>query len=1076
MAAGPRRSGIQIALIVVGISLLSVFAVFALVFAFVTYGTEVRMAIILGGTLLTMIAAGALKRRGLDSTGEGIAVLGTVMLVLTAWALRVDSPIGLDSVDDALYWGSALLIIGALCGLWALTNRLSTPSVVAAALVPLGAGLLTWHVVDELLPHLGGAATTAGAVAALATAAFSWLIVRASHPKTRRAARFVAQSVGAIAATIALVSLVELDEGNRWAPLIGGLALAAFAGLHIVTSASAITQARRAIDTVSLAAIGGGVVVAAMAGAVFSALRFDQDRVMVSAPLLAAVLLAIVAEQGWRRSPVGSVWRTALSSATFVAAAHAAIAAGLAALVGASPFFEAATRSLRAVALRVGETVTSAEPVVTAALGALALSLGLIAMSWATMKVLVQRARAVTLVGSILLVAIVPLLGPWWLVMLLFGALAVAAAAGLHRVDRVDSRDARRALLALCIPLATGGALGAFLTGWAVTRGGIVGLIIALLVIGIARTATSLVAVRAAAIAVAALLVLGSAPDLVADAAALGMPELSTAATLALTGAVIIVLTQLGGLSALERRVGSGVALAVALVATVVIAIDASPGTPAVDRVDEVIAVLALVLALVFVSIRRSGLERSVARATVPVVAVAAAFAVTSPFGLDAALDAVVAVSALVVVAALGLVPGRPTGDRPSGFDRTLGDAIAGVLGMIVVAVGLTASSEPSLSWAAVLTLAVLALVTSISRDGLIGSQSPRRFIGWVALGLATVALWMWLVERGTEEPEAYALPLAGAVLLIAAANALVARRSGNADRTAAPLVAGALLVALVPTTLASVDATAARFIVVAAAAVLVSLAPLVAARTNRSTSIETRLPGMTSALVSTGFAALGLLTLVHTVDLVTEFDTASGIDLVRAAVIVALPAAAAVAAWMLTSGRLRAATTAAGSGVAALSAGLLGLTEVVDPVELVSVPLALALLAIGSVRMSENPASRSWPWLAPGVAALLVPSLLAIDDVGEPLWRAIAIGGAALTVFVFALRLKLQAPFVIGGVVLLVHLLVQTWPLLELVGDAVEWWLWLGLAGIIVVALAARYERRLQNVRDVAVRIAQLR
>ncbi len=104
------------------------------------------------------------------------------------------------------------------------------------------------------------------------------------------------------------------------------------------------------------------------------------------------------------------------------------------------------------------------------------------------------------------------------------------------------------------------------------------------------------------------------------------------------------------------------------------------------------------------------------------------------------------------------------------------------------------------------------------------------------------------------------------------------------------------------------------------------------------------------------------------------------------------------------------------------------------------------------------------------------MPSLLAIDATGEPLWRAVALGVVAAAVFVLALRMKLQAPFVIGGVVLLVHLLVQSWPLLELVGDAVEWWVWLGLAGVAVIALGARYERRLQNVRTVAVRISQLR
>jgi hypothetical protein len=1068
--AAPRRSGIQIALIVVGVSLLSVFAVFALVFAFVTYGTEVRMAIITGGTLLTMIAAGALKRRGLDATGEGIAVLGTVMFVLTAWALRVDSPIGLESVTDALYWGVALLIIAAVCGLWALTNRLSTPDIVAAALLPVGAGLLTGHLVDELLPTVSAAAVTAAALAALATAALSWRLVRESHPRTRRAARIIAQSIGSVAATVALVALGALDADNRWAPVIAGLVLAALAALHVVTSARAMPAPRRGLDVVTLSALGGGAVVAAMAGAVLSALRFDQERVIVSAPVIAAVVLAVVAEQGWRRSPAGSASRTAFASATIVAATHAAIAGGLAAIVGASAFAEAATQSLRTLPLELGDPVTSANPATSAALGALALSIGLIAASWATLGLLVHRSRVITLLGGVVLVASVPLVGAWWLVMLVFTLFAIGGAVALYGLDRVAVTDARRALLALSIVLTAGGALGAFLTGWAVTRGGIVGLIVAVLAIGVARPAARKTIVRAAAVALAALLVLGSTPALARDAAAIGLPELGSAAALVLVSAIILALLQLGQLSELERRVGSAVTGSIAVVATMIIGVSTLPGAAATDRTAEVVALVALTLALAVIVWRQSAIERVIARAVLPIVVAVGTLAVIAPFDLDAAVSAVVVVSALGVVAALGLViPGGRTAPHFP-HERMVGDISASVIALGVVGVAATATVNGL--WAPVLALAVLALVTAISRDGLIGSSSPRRFVGWVALALGTGSLWLALAERDVTEPEFFALPLAGALLLIAGANALVARRvHDRADRTAAPLVAGALLVALVPTALASIDGTVARYVAVAVIATALAIAPLL-----RVTAIDGRVPMMSSALVSTGFVSLGLLTVVHSVDLVVAGEPARGTELVRAVVIVALPAAAAVAAWIIEAGRLRYAVTAGGVGVAALGAGLLGLTAIVDPVELVSLPLAASLIAIGAVRMDEQATARSWPWLAPGVGVLLVPSLLAIDGAGEPLWRAIAIGVVAATLFVVALRLKLQAPFVIAGVVLLVHLLVQSWPLLEQVGQAVDWWIWLGLAGVIVIALAARYERRLQNVRDVAVRISQLR
>ena len=1070
--AGPRRSGIQIALVVVGVSLLSVFAVFALVFAFVTYGTEVRMAIITGGTLLTMIAAGALKRRGLDATGEGIAVLGTIMLLLVAWALRVDSPIGLDLVLEALYWGAALLVVAAFCGLWSLTNRLSTPAIVAAGLLPVGAALLTGHLVDELAPRVGGAALTAGALAALITAALSWRIARAAFPRTRDAARVVAQSLGALAATTALVSLGVLDDGNRWAPVIGGLVLAAAALLHLVTSASALRSPRRALDTLLLVALGGGAVFAAMAGAVMSALRFDQDRVIVSAPVIAAVVLAVVAEQVWRRSPADSTARTAFASATLVAAAHAALAGGLAAVVGASAFAEAATQSLRALPVGVGDPVTSAEHATVAALGALALSLGLIAASWATLGVLVHRSRVVTLIGAILVIAIVPLLGPWWLVMSIYAVLALGGATALHRVTSVTSSDARRALLALCITVASGAAFGAFLTGWATPRGGGIGLIIALLAIGIARPATTMLPLRAGSIALAAALLLGSAPSLARDAAVAGLPDLSTAAALLLTSALIIALTQLGRLSSAERHAGGGVALTVALVVSTALGLDARPGSAALERFDDVVGLAAVALAMGVVALRRPGIERSVTRAALPLPVAALALTAVSPWQLDASLSATVAIGALVLVSAAGLMQGHDaTGSR---VDRLLGDIVGGLLSVLVLAAAWQASTTTGSAWAPLLALAVLALVTAISRDGLIGSRSRRRFIGWVALGLGTVALWIALLDNGIEQPEAFSLPLAGAVLAVAGANALRARRSPDralGDRSAAPLIAAALSVALVPTTLASIDGTWARYVIVTVSAIALAIVPLL-----RATEIDARLPRLSSALVMTGVATLGLLTLTHTVELVTVGALAVGAELVRAVVIVALPAATAVAAWMLATGRLRHAITAAGTGVTALSAGLLGLTGIVDPVELVSLPLAACLLAIGAIRLSDEPAARSWPWLGPGLAVLLVPSLLAIDTAGEPLWRAVALGVVAATTFLLALRLKLQAPFVIGGIVLLMHLLVQSWPLLELVGDSVEWWVWLGLAGIAVIALGARYERRLQNVRDVAVRISHLR
>lgn len=1093
-SAGPRRSGIQISLIIVGISLLSVFAVFGLVYAFVTFGSTVRMAIIVGGTLATMIAAGMLGRRGLTATAEGVATLGTVMLVLDAWALRLNEPDGLGATNETIYWGAALLIVGATTALWSRTSSLAIPAVVGAGLLPIGAALTTGYLVPELLPQLEGTAGVAGGIAGLATAALAWWIVPVTRSAARRGALIVAHSVGAVAAIVALVGVLDLDPPSRYAPVIAGVVLAGAAALHLVTFAPEVRRAgtRRALDTLTLAALGAGAAIAAIVGAVISAARFDQDRLVVSAPLIAATIVAVLAEQAWRRVAADAPVRTSAASATFTAAGLAAIAAGLAAIVGIAAFVEAGTRGLQIIPLDITDAVTSGEPTTIAAIASLALSLGIIALSWATLRVLAHRARVLTLMGGMVAVAAVPLLPAWWLVMLVFALLAVGAAVGLLLANRVTSTDARRALVALCIPLSTGAALGAFVTGWAVPHGWALGLIVALVTIAIARPATALVPLRAGFMGLAAALVLGSMPELAGDlSVALPGLGLSAASTVILAAAVLIASSQVGALAALERQVVGGVATLAAVIAAFL------PGAASLDGALTLgLGAVALCLVIVLSRARADrSVERRVARVLLPlVVARAVLLALESaPLSVSPSLAAAASVGALVIVAIVGLVVHHGTDEvsarartlrstlSDGALDRAAGDAAAVIASLAVLISGLSRDPDSGLAWLPVLVLAVLILVIATSRDGLIGSRSPRRFIGWVALAIATIALWMRLADTGETTAELYVLPLAGAMLLVVAASSLLARRrSRPGSASAAPLTAAALLVALLPSAAlsglhAATDDQLAvtRAIVVAAVALALAIAPLLAEQ-----RLDAALPRLSSALVLTGVGALIVLAATQTIDLLAASggESLGRAALVRAVLVVLVLSAVGVAAWMLGEGRLRTIATTGALGSAALGAGVLGLAGAVDPVELVSVPLAIALLAIGTLHLATVDKARSWLWLAPGLVALLAPSLLAIDAVGEPLWRAVAIGVVAAAVFVMGLVRRLQAPFVLGGIALLIHLLVQSWPLLTLVGESVEWWLWLGLAGIIIIVIAARFERRMQNARDLATRISQLR
>jgi hypothetical protein len=146
-----------------------------------------------------------------------------------------------------------------------------------------------------------------------------------------------------------------------------------------------------------------------------------------------------------------------------------------------------------------------------------------------------------------------------------------------------------------------------------------------------------------------------------------------------------------------------------------------------------------------------------------------------------------------------------------------------------------------------------------------------------------------------------------------------------------------------------------------------------------------------------------------------------------------------------------------------------------VEPFDLVTAPIAVALLGAGALRMHRAPSLGSWPALGIGLAVLLLPSLVA-DFTDPQLWRTVALGlVSAALVLVGAIR-RLQAPLLFGGAVLLIHALAQLWPWISLLYEAVWWWLWLGIAGVVLVALAATYERQIRMARGVVRSIGSLR
>jgi hypothetical protein len=159
-------------------------------------------------------------------------------------------------------------------------------------------------------------------------------------------------------------------------------------------------------------------------------------------------------------------------------------------------------------------------------------------------------------------------------------------------------------------------------------------------------------------------------------------------------------------------------------------------------------------------------------------------------------------------------------------------------------------------------------------------------------------------------------------------------------------------------------------------------------------------------------------------------------------------------------------------SAVVALTASLRG---ALDPVEWAAGAVALPLLIAGTARLARTSTARSWPWIAPGVLVLLVPSLIATFD-DQPLWRLVGLGVTCLVVLVAGAILRLQAPLILGAVIVIIHAARTFAPQIVAVYQLTQWWVWAVIGGAIVLFLGITFEKRLRDVRSAGSRLAKLR
>ncbi|TXS03545.1 hypothetical protein EAO73_23005 [Streptomyces sp. col6] len=142
---------------------------------------------------------------------------------------------------------------------------------------------------------------------------------------------------------------------------------------------------------------------------------------------------------------------------------------------------------------------------------------------------------------------------------------------------------------------------------------------------------------------------------------------------------------------------------------------------------------------------------------------------------------------------------------------------------------------------------------------------------------------------------------------------------------------------------------------------------------------------------------------------------------------------------------------------------------------EAYTLPVTVPALVVGMLRRRRDPSASSWTAYGAGLAVTLVPSLGAAWT--DPHWtRPLLLGVAALVVTLVGARLRLQALLVLGGVVLALDALHELAPYVVQVAGALPRWVAPALAGVLLLAVGATYEKRLRDARRLKDALGRMR
>lgn len=1141
-----RHSSVQVTLLIVGVSLLSIAGIFFLVYAFINFGIIWRSVIIAAITIAAIVTASLLRRRKLTATAEGIAVFGVVLVYLDAFALRANNFFGLSSADAFVYWGSTIIATSAAFMLWHRISTLRAPRIVGFSAFAPGVGLLVAGLV-----HGGDFGTRPFfAAAAIAAAGLIHLGIPkppATAPQTGANLRpggssHIERVIILSTTTLALISgfliAFTIAPNSDWSGTIAALVLVAITMAHLWAIATpSATQPTRAFAYI----FSGTAAIVAASAVSIAAIRIGTNAFMSLAPAISAVVIALALEAialrgsaTWRRLSVVGAWA----------------AAGVFALALTIPAFVATTWTILLPSLGITETwrLAPADEVSLSMThpGWSVLSLSIVgilaAAFWTFGKVIRQRGPILAWFAAGTLLSAVTLTCVLWIAVAGWLGIALIAVAALN-VQKARSAIPSSYRVVLAATAIVSG-LFAYLISWAGHSTWWIASVVVIALLVIARRIVATTAAKATLLSVATVLMLAGS-----FAAALHIthvPGSFEPTALDVTNGIrfsSIVAAVLFGVFAVplarmvnrtDRRVifwltGVAAALLLATMSNSLDMLGAADRTAlilpeyATSLISHLVFLAALVLWTALPTTQTLTPERAAASIATAPAAYFAIVAVTKIATLPEFMITIAPIVAALLIAATALTIASVRRSSSLRWAHDLGVIIVGALS-VLISIG---QNTPH-TWLVLLVAAVAVLLLAIDNDGLFSSTSRRRHLGWVSLALATSGLWWRLVGNGVTDLEPYVLPLAGALLIVAVllerAGSKNAGKQQHERGRAAPVVAlGGLIVGILPLAVNASSGEPLRAIIIGGVSAVLMLTGsfVIGRRSAQCWWDSAALAGGIGVLVlmigraiflpltdvtrdawlvggflllliaafgqafprnadtdrsrAAASQALGLIAMAAV--LVMEIPALGRVPLgeIRALGLVFLFAAVHVIAQMLQRAPFSLLVGWIAIAFAGIAAYFGVAMRVIDPPEFATVPIALALLTTGTMHLRQVAAARSWLWLAPGLIILLLPTLIeTLRD--QALWRIVGLGVVGVAVVIVGVMRRLQAPFVIGVVIVLTHAISTFLPQLRAAYEFVPWWLWLGIGGAVLIAVAVRFEQRRRDVKTVVMKFAELR